>query len=154
MIISSNSVTHNYTIPKLFTLGQVDSNLNVVERVTVYVNSSTTFDHTYDTVINDGPGSTGITTSVTQSKTVTEFTHYDVSLDTSGISTFVAYDDLEEDTVLGWAFDKDSTTKASVQSAHETSVLEQKDRVLNPLKYYRNSTSPTPWQVREEQELS
>lgn len=147
MIITSNSVTHNYTIPNVVTVGQVDSNLNVVESVTVYVNSSTTFDHTYDTVDIENN-----TVSVTESKTVTEFTKYDVSLNTSGISTFVAYDDLEEDTVLGWAFDKDATTKTSVQSAHETSVLEQKDKVLNPLKYYRTSTSPTPWQVRADQE--
>ena len=148
MIITSNSVTHNYTIPNVVTVGQVDSNLNVVESVTVYVNSSATFDHTYDTVDMENN-----TVSVTQSKTVTEFTHYNVSLDTSGISTFVAYDDLEEDTVLGWAFDKDSTTKASVQSAHETSVLEQKDKVLNPLKYKKDSPV-TPWQIRADQELS
>ena len=147
MIITSNSVTHNYTIPRIVTVGQVDSNLNVVESVTVYVNSSTTFDHTYDTVDMQDNAIT-----VTESKTVTEFTKYDVSLDTAGISTFVAYNDLEEDTVLGWAFDKEPTIKASVQSSNETSVLEQKDKVLNPLKYYRNPTSPPPWQVRAEEE--
>ena len=147
MIVTSNSVTHNFTIPSLLTVGQVDSNYDVIEQVTVYINSSTTFDHTFDTTDIDGN-----TTSVTESKTVDESSYYTVNLNTSNIPSFQAYNDLEEDTVLQWAFDVDPDRKTSLQNTNETNVLEAKDKVLNPLKYKKDTPS-TPWARRAREAL-
>lgn len=149
MIVTSNTVEHNFSIPHLSIVGQVDSNLDVIEQVTIYINSSTTFDHTFSTVVYDDPGA-GITTTVTESKTVDEFCHYNVSLATAGISTFSAFDDLTEDEVLEWAFDADPSTKATNQSANESSVLEKKDRILNPL-LYKHDSPVTPWRKRADE---
>ena len=149
MIVTSNTVEHNFSIPNLTTVGQVDSNLDVIEQVTIYINSSTTFDHTFSTVVYDDPGA-GITTTVTESKTVDEFCHYNVSLATAGITTFSAFDDLTEDEVLQWAFAADASTKATNQSANESSVLEKKDRILNPLLYKKDSPV-TPWRRRADE---
>ena len=144
MIITSNSVTHSYTIPSLVTMGQVDDNLKVIEKVTVQIDSSISFDHTYDMDVVNFETNEVTTTSVTKNKTINETRNYDVNLDTAGISTFVGFNDLQEDQVLQWAFDKDSSTKSLVQGEQETLVLEKKDMVLNPLKYQRDY--PTcPW---------
>ena len=149
MIVTSNTVEHNFSIPNLTTVGQVDLNLNVIEQVRIHINSSTTFDHTFSTVVYDDPGA-GITTTVTESKTVDEFCHYNVSLATAGITTFSAFDDLTEDEVLQWAFAADASMKATNQSANETSVLEKKDRILNPLLYKKDSPV-TPWRRRADE---
>jgi len=149
MIVTSNTVEHNFSIPNLTTVGQVDSNLDVIEQVTIYINSSTTFDHTFSTVVYDNPGA-GITTTVTESKTVDEFCHYNVSLATAGISTFSAFDDLTEDEVLQWAFTTDASAKTTNQSANESSVLEKKDRILNPL-LYKHDSPVTPWRRRADE---
>jgi hypothetical protein len=152
MIITSNSVQHEYTIPNVTIVGDVDGFENVAERVEIYLHSSTTFDHTYETTIYDMESPVGIATTVTESKTVTEFTHYGVDLNTTGISTasFSAWDDLEEDQVLQWAFDADTNEKTRIQNEQEAKVLEAKDKVLNPKKYYRNSPV-TPWRRRADE---
>ena len=152
MIVTSNSVEHNYSIPSVTIVGDVDGFENVAERVQVYLNSSTTFDHTYETVVYEGPESVGVTTTVTESKTVEEFTHYSVTLNTAGITTssFSAWDDLEEDQVLQWAFAVDSDEKTRIQTEQEAKVLEKKDRILNPKKYYRD-TPVTPWRRRADE---
>jgi hypothetical protein len=154
MIITSNSVQHEYTIPSVTIVGDVDGFENVAERVEIYLNSSTTFDHTYETTIYDMESPVGIATTVTESKTVTEFTHYSVDLNTAGISTasFSAWDDLEEDQVLQWAFDADEGTSAH-RAAMEAKVLKAKDKILNPRKYYRD-TPVTPWRIRADQQAS
>jgi len=152
MIITSNSVQHEYTIPSVTIVGDVDGFENVAERVHIYLNSSTTFDHTYETTFYENPENLGITTTVTESKTVTEFTHYGVDLNTAGISadSFSAWDDLEEDQVLQWAFDADADRLQGIQDAQETKVLEAKDKILNPRKYYRD-TPVTPWRRRADE---
>lgn len=152
MIVTSNSVEHNYSIPSVTIVGDVDGFENVAERVEIYLNSSTTFDHTYETVVYEEPQSVGVTTTVTESKTVEEFTHYSVTLNTAGITTssFSAWDDLEEDQVLQWAFAVDSDEKTRIQTEQEAKVLEKKDRILNPKKYYRD-TPVTPWQRRADE---
>lgn len=153
MIVTSNSVEHEYTIPSVTYVGQVDSFEKVAERVEIYLNSSITFDRTYDTTIYEDAGALGITTTITESKTVKEFTQFGVDLSTSGISTssYVAWDDLEEDQVLQWAFDVDLDEKNRIQSVQQAKVLEAKDKVLNPKKYYRD-TPVTPWKVRADAE--
>ena len=152
MIITSNSVQHEYTIPGVTIVGDVDGFENVAERVEIYLHSSTTFDHTYETTIYDIESPVGIATTVTEVKTVTEFTHYGVDLNTAGISTasFSAWDDLEEDQVLQWAFDADTNEKTRIQNEQEAKVLEAKDKILNPRKYYRDSPV-TPWRRRADE---
>ena len=153
MIVTSNSVEHNYSIPSVTIVGDVDGFENVAERVHIYLTSSTTFDHTYETTIYEGPESVGVTTTVTESKTVEEFTHYEVNLSTSGLAaeSFSAWDDLEEDQVLQWAFAADADEKTRIQNEQEAKVLEAKDKVLNPKKYQRD-TPVTPWRARADAE--
>lgn len=146
MIVTSNTVEHNFSIPSLTTVGQVDSNLDVIEQVTVSIGSSVTFDYTFETTDIEG-----VTSSVTESRTESTSSQIVVSLSTSGISTFQAYDDLEEDTVLQWAFDADTEgQKAKHMTANETIVLTAKDKLLNPLLYKKDSPV-TPWQKRADE---
>jgi hypothetical protein len=153
MIVTSNSVQHTYEVPHVICVGQVDSFEKVAERVEINLTSTTTFDHTYETVIYESPEVSGVTTTITESKTLTEFTRYGVDLNTSGIttSTYIAWDDLEEDQVLQWAFDVDLDEKNRIQSVQQAKVLEAKDKVLNPKKYQRD-TPVTPWKVRADAE--
>jgi len=152
MIITSNSVQHEYTIPQIKIIGEVDGLENVAYQAQIYLHSSTTFDHTYETTIYNMESAVGIATTVTESKTVTEFTHYTVDLNTVGLAStsFTAFDDLEEDQVLGWCFTAASELKARVQTEQEAKVLEAKDRILNPRKYVRN-TPVTPWRRRADE---
>jgi hypothetical protein len=151
MIITSNSVEHNYTIPNLSIIGEIDGLQKVAYQAQIYLHSLTTFDHTYETTIYDVDSLIGITTTVTESKTVTEFTYYNVDFDTDSIdsSSFTSWEDLEEDQVLQWCFNADENTLQTRESM-ELKVLEAKDKILNPLKYYRDSP-PTPWRIREDQ---
>ena len=154
MIITSNSVNHEYTIPNISIIGEVDGLENVAYKTTLYLHSSTTFDHTYETTVYDMESPVGIATTVTETKTLTEFTYYDVELNTVGIasSSFTAFDDLEEDQVLQWCFDAHEDT-LQIRQAQEAKVLEAKDKVLNPLKYYRDSPV-TPWRRRADEASS
>ena len=152
MIITSNTVNHEYTIPHLSIVGEVDGFENVAYRAEIYLHSSVTFDHTYDTTICDGPEMVGVTTTVTESKTLTEFTHFNVDLNTVGIATasFTAFDDLEEDQVVQWCLDIDTDRLQEIQNTQEAKVLEAKDKVLNPKRYYRD-TPVTPWRRRADE---
>jgi len=146
MIVTSNTVEHNFSIPSLTTVGQVDSNLDVIEQVTVSIGSSVTFDYTFETTDIEG-----VTSSVTESRTESTSSQIFVSLSTSGISTFQAYDDLEESTVLQWAFAADTEgQKAKHMTANETIVLTAKDKLLNPLLYKKDSPV-TPWRRRADE---
>lgn len=151
MIITSNSVNHEYTIPNISIIGEVDGLEDVAYKATLYLHSSTTFDHTYEKTIWDMESPSGITTTVTEEKTVTEFTHYDVELNTVGISSasFTPFDDLEENQVLQWCFEADEDT-ISHRERMEAKVLEAKDKILNPKKYYRDSPV-TPWRRRADE---
>ena len=152
MIVTSNSVQHEYTIPQIKIIGEVDGLENVAYQAQIYLHSSTTFDHTYETTIYNMESNVGVTTTVTESKTVTEFTHYTVDLNTVGLAStsFTAFDDLEEDQVLGWCFTAASELKARIQTEQEAKVLEAKDRILNPRKYVRD-TPVTPWRRRADE---
>ena len=152
MIITSNTVNHEYTIPHLSIVGEVDGFENVAYRAEIYLHSSVTFDHTYDTTIYDGPEMVGVTTTVTESKTLTDFTYFNVDLNPVGITTasFTAFDDLEEDEVVQWCLDADTDTLQGIQATQEAKVLEAKDKVLNPKGYYRE-TPVTPWRRRADE---
>lgn len=148
MEVTSGSVTHVYSIPHLQTVGQVDSHLTVVERVTIYINSSTTFDYTYTTTDMDGK-----TQTITESRTTEAFSTYGVDLSTDTISDFRNYDDLTEELVLNWAFAAQPDTKTNHQNNNEAEVLEEKDKFLNPLKY-KHESSVTPWRRRADEALA
>ena len=152
MIITSNTVEHNYTIPQLRIIGEVDGLENVAYQAQIYLHSSVTFDHTYETTLYSEPGSVGIATTVTEEKTLTEFTVFDVDLSTVGLAStsFTAFDDLEEDQVLEWCFDEEPTLVANIQAEQEAKALEAKDKVLNPKKYYKD-TPVTPWRRRADE---
>lgn len=152
MIITSNSVNHLYTIPNLSVIGEVDGFENVAYQAQLYIVSSTTFDHTYDTVIYNDPGQAGVSTTVTEEKTVTEFTQFNVDLNTVGITTasFTAFDDLEEDEVIQWCLDADTDRIQGIQDAQEAKTLEVKDKILNPKRYHRDSPV-TPWRRRADE---
>ena len=155
MIITSNSVNHDYTTPNLSIIGEVNGLSKVAYQARIYLTSSITFPHTYETTIYDVDSPTGITTTVTEDKTVSHFTYYDVELNTVGISSvgFTAWEDLTEEQVLEWIFEKEENTVQEIQTKNEEIVLEEQDKVLNPLKYYRDSP-PTPWRIRADQESS
>ena len=155
MIVTSNSVQHEYTIPQLRIIGEVDGLENVAYQAQIYLHSSTTFDHTYETTIYDTESPVGIATTVTESKTVTEFTVFDVNLNTVGLAStsFTAFDDLEENEVLEWCFDAEPTLVANLQAEQEAKALEAKDKILNPKKYYRD-TPVTPWRRRADEAAS
>ena len=152
MIITSNTVNHEYTIPHLSIVGEVDGLEKVAYRAEIYLHSSTTFDHTYETTIYDMESPVGIATTVTEVKTVTEFTHYNVDLNTIGLasSTFTAFDDLEEDQVVQWCLDSDTDRIQDIQDIQEAKTLEAKDKILNPRKYQRD-TPVTPWRKRADE---
>ena len=152
MIVTSNSVTHNFTIPSLQTVGQVDSNYDVIEQVTVQIHSSISYDHTYTKMVYNDIGSEGVETTVTETKVAEKTSQIFVNLDTSNISSFLNFDDLEEDTVVQWALDADPIQKQKHMDANEAIVLEEKDKVLNPLKYQKDSPV-TPWRKRADQAL-
>ena len=152
MIITSNSVNHLYTIPNLSIIGEVDGLENVAYQAQLYIVSSTTFDHTYETTIYDMESAVGIATTVTEEKTVTEFTHFNVDLNTVGITTasFTAFDDLEEDQVIQWCLDADTDRIQGIQDTQEAKTLEAKDKILNPKRHYRD-TPVTPWRRRADE---
>mgnify|MGYP003114521871 CR=1 FL=1 len=155
MIITSNLVEHNYTIPFVRIVGDVDGFENVAEKVTIYINSSTSFDHTYETTIFDMENAGGIATTVTETKVVEDFAQVNVDLNTTGISTssFTAWDNLEEDQVVQWCLDSDTERLANLEDAQEAKGLEKKDKILNPKKYYRD-TPVTPWQIKKDSETT
>ena len=152
MIITTSNITHDITIPNLSIIGKVGEYHNVAYQARIYLTSSATFDHTYETTIYDMKTPVGIVTTVTESKTVSEFTYYDVELNTVGISStsFTSWEDLEENQVLQWIFDKEPELIEKIQDEQEVKVLEAKDKVLNPLKYYRDSPV-TPWRRRADE---
>ena len=155
MIITSNLVEHNYTIPFVRIVGDVDGFENVAEKVTIYINSSTSFDHTYETIIFDVENGGGIATTVTETKVVEDFAQVNVDLNTTGISTssFTAWDNLEEDQVVQWCLDSDTERLVNLEDVQEAKVLEKKDKILNPKKYHRD-TPTTPWQIKKDSETT
>ena len=146
MIITSNSVTHEYVCPELTIIGEVDGFENVAKKVRVEVYSSTTFDHTYETVLSNPDGGVGIATTLTQEKTVSSYSAFSVTLATSGIGTtsFTAWEDLQEDQVIQWAMDKDPLVASQVKEKQETIVLKEKEKVLYPRRHLLDTPVP-PW---------
>jgi len=72
MIITSDTVQHELTIPTINTIGVVDDNENVVYEAVLYINSSLTFNHTYTTTQTRFPEQTGTETQTIEEIEYTE----------------------------------------------------------------------------------
>ena len=145
MIVTSNSVTHNITIKELSKIGQVDSNIDVINTAVVSVASTIGFTQTFKNqtitgISTDGTPIMGVGTTTIDTLEQKE-TQETISFNTSNISEFVAFSSLTEDKVISWI---PSNTLAGIQTANETVLLERKDKVLNPLKY-DISPAELPW---------
>lgn len=141
IVTSANSVTHRMKVNSLTKIGQVDSNLDVISSAGISIGSTIGFAHTV-TGTGVGTDGSGITTTTTyRIESTTNYTT--VNFDTVGIATtsFIGISSLTESTVLGWI---PSNTLAGIQTANENKLLEEKDRVLNPLKYEIGPAS-LPW---------
>jgi hypothetical protein len=151
--LSVNSVSHEYTVPDLSIIGEVDGLENVAYQAQIYLHSSVTFEHTYETVVYDENSMEGTSTTVTEEKTLTEFVAFSVDLNTSNIdpASFTNFDDLEEDQVVQWCLEADTDRIQSIQNEQESKVLESMDKLLNPRKYYRD-TPVTPWRRRADEQ--
>lgn len=141
MIITSNGITHNCTIVSLSITGQVDDNIDVVHQAKVSIQSSLEFE--YDKEVYQYANvqeQTGLTTSiVTVNDCVNETKEYDVSFNTTGIKTFSSYNTLTENQVMGWCI------ATNFLNDVDANILEKKDRIINPRKYYKNTEEIKPW---------
>ena len=97
--------------------------------------------------VYDIPESIGITTTITEEKSISCFSHFNVSFATENLATFTAWEDLTEEEVLGWV---PSNALTSKQQEHKATLEVEMDKVLNPLNYYKD-TPPTPWRIRADQ---
>ncbi len=97
--------------------------------------------------VYDIPESIGISTTITEEKSISCFSHFNVSFITENLTSFTAWEDLTEEEVLGWV---PSDALTNNQQEHKATLEVEMDKVLNPLKYYRD-TPPTPWRIRADQ---
>lgn len=99
------------------------------------------------TPVYDIPVAVGIATTVKEDKSISCFSHFNVSFQTSQIEDFTLWDDLTEEQVIGWIPQNSLFTK---QQEHQATLEVEMDKVLNPLKYYRDSPV-TPWKRRADE---
>ena len=99
------------------------------------------------TPVYDIPAAVGIATTVREDKSISCFSHFNVSFQTSQIEDFTSWDDLTEEQVIGWIPQDSLLTK---QQEHQATLEVEMDKVLDPLKYYRDSPV-TPWRIRADQ---
>ena len=141
MIITSNDITHNCNIVSLSIIGQVDDNIDVVYQAKVSVQSSLEFEYTKEVYqYANIQEQTGLTTSiVTVNDSVIQTKEYDVSFNTIGIETFSSYNTLTENQVMNWCI------AANFIDDVDADILEKKDRIINPRKYYKTTEEVKPW---------
>lgn len=99
------------------------------------------------TPVYDIPAAVGIATTVREDKSISCFSHFNVSFQTSQIEDFTLWDDLTEEQVIGWIPQDFLLTK---QQEHQATLEVEMDKVLDPLKYYRDSPV-TPWRRRADE---
>lgn len=141
MIITSNGITHNCNIVSLSIIGQVDDNVDVVHQAKVSVQSSLEFEYSKEVYqYANVQEQTGLTTSiVTVNDSVNESKEYDVSFNTTGITSFSSYNTLTENQVMNWCI------ATRFIDDVDADILEKKDRIINPRKYYRSTEEVKPW---------
>ncbi len=203
MIVTSNNISHELTIPNLNTVGLVGDKEKVVYEAVLYINSSLTFDHTYTTTQTRYPEQTGTETQtveeieyaegsssfppqatlvkedgvayyeypkteigtvvekeievpiydipapvqeeveVTEEKTVSEFAGFSVEFSTENLENFIPFEELTEELVLSWI---PQEVIQPYLTQHEEKLSLEQDKILNPLKYQKDSPVP-PWKV-------
>ena len=99
------------------------------------------------TPVYDIPAAVGIATTVREDKSISCFSHFNVSFQTYQIEEFTLWDDLTEEQVIGWIPQDSLLTK---QQEHQATLEVEMDKVLDPLKYYRDSPV-TPWRRRADE---
>lgn len=134
MIQTSNSITHKWWIPRLYTIPEFNSQSRVVEQATVYLQSSTG-------EFTDSDG---------DSKILEDMMSFECEFDTSNLSSFTSWEELTEDQVLGWCgITTNSVT--GIAKTHmdefEKKLLYQKSILQNP----RDYSSPLWWADRTEE---
>ena len=141
MITTSNGITHNCNIVSLSVTGQVDDNMDVVHQAKVSVQSSLEFEYTKEVYqYANIQEQTGLTTSiVTVNDSINQTKEYDVSFNTTGIETFSGYNTLTENQVMNWCI------AANLIDDVDADILEKKDRIINPRKYYKSTEEIKPW---------
>lgn len=87
MIITSDTVQHELTIPSLNTIGKVGDNEKVVCEAVLYINSSLTFSHTYTQTQTRFPEQTG-----TETQTIEEIEYTEGSLQFPPQATLIKED--------------------------------------------------------------
>lgn len=98
-----------------------------------------------------------IITSTDEERTreFSSFAHFVVEFDTEGLDaeSFVAYDGLTEEGVIGWARALVPGTFAEAEAKNAQRVETEKDMFLNPEKYAKDSPVP-PWRIEKQEEAN
>ena len=122
----------------------------VYREVTEQVAIGTITHREVTTPVYDIPAAVGIATTVREDKSISCFSHFNVSFQTSQIEDFTLWDDLTEEQVIGWIPQDSLLAK---QQEHQATLEVEMDKVLDPLKYYRDSPV-TPWRRRADEASS
>ena len=91
------------------------------------------------------------TSEVERTRTFSSFAQFTVEFETNVLSTesFIAYESLTEETVVGWARTLVPDTFAEAETKNAQRVEAEKDMFLNPDKYSTDSPVP-PWRLPQE----
>lgn len=132
MISTSNTITHEWWIPKIISINEKNSRQHVVEEVIVYLKSSTG-DFTYTDPANNS--------QITEN--LTKMSQLSFKLSNGDLTEFTERSNLSEEQVLGWCGVTSSSITGNantLMSDHETELLVKKDELEDP----RDYTLP-PW---------
>ena len=139
MIVTSNSVTHTINVTSLTKIGQVDSNIDVVNSAFVTIGSTIGYAHTFTKNVGYGDSITSV--SITSYESQAKNSDIRVNFNTTGISTFTAFGSLTEDAVINWI---PSSTLDNVKKEHEDFLNDAQDKRYFPLKSIEGPAD-LPW---------
>lgn len=128
MIHTSNTITHEWWIPRTIALKEKDSRQQVIEQAVLYLKSST------EEFVDNYNG--GITTSLTVISQV------DCCFSTDNLTEFTEWSNLTENQVLEWCgvtFSSVSGEAKNLMDKNEFDLLKKIDSLENP----RDYTVPT-----------
>lgn len=99
-----------------------------------------------DVPVFDIPEAISTTTEVDKTREFSQRASFTVDMDTSSLSTgdFIAYSDLTNEVVVGWAKALVPNTFAEAEAKNSERVVDQADQFLSPDKY-TISSAPLPW---------
>jgi len=81
--------------------------------------------------------------TVTETKEFAETKSFSVEFSTENIENFISFDQLTEDTIIGWIPDSSINPYLSENTQN---LLKSKDKVLNPLKHTKGEVT-LPWSI-------